>query len=174
MDNYIINEKKKYEILNNMKNGRIDIDGNVISSNKMSMINENNDGNSIYKHFAVSAIYEKNCLQMKFFSEENILKVHSRIQNIIYTKTNKSIARQDNDALKIIMKSIYLQYSKNLPDNINVQVNKLNQFVLDYCVDNIISNMEMYKTYVRSVSKLPVPLEHPKYLSNSGTKSKSN
>tara|TARA_B110000908_G_scaffold115218_1_gene135107 strand:- start:18 stop:551 length:534 start_codon:yes stop_codon:yes gene_type:complete len=174
MNNNIINDKNRYETLNNMKNGRVDIDGKVLSSSKMSMITEKNDGNSIYKHFAISAIYEKNDLQVVYFSEKNIEHIHSLIQNVIYTKTNKKIARQDNDALKIIMKSIYLQYSKNLQKNIIHQVNQLNKYVLDYSIDNIISNMEMYKTYVNSVSKLPIPLEHPKYLSNSGTKSKSN
>ena len=72
------------------------------------------------------------------------------------------------------MKSIYLQYGKNLKTNIQGQVKNLNILVLDYCVPNIISNIELYLGYKKSVSMLPKPLELPKYISDAGTRTNSN
>ena len=37
-------------------------------------------------------------------------------------------------------------------------------------IPNILSNVELYIGYKKHVSKLPQPLEHPKYLSSAGMK----
>lgn len=72
------------------------------------------------------------------------------------------------------MKSIYLQYSKNQEKNIINQIKKLNALVLDYCIPNILSNIEQHIHYKKTVSSLPKPIEHPKYVSSAGTRTNPN
>ena len=42
------------------------------------------------------------------------------------------IGPQDCDSLKIIMRSVFLQYSANQPNNISKQITELNKSVLEY------------------------------------------
>ena len=71
------------------------------------------------------------------------------------------------------MRSIYLQYSANINCNIMSQVKELNQKVLDYSVDKITKSISTYLTYKNDISRMPVPMNHPQNLSNSGEKSLS-
>jgi hypothetical protein len=68
------------------------------------------------------------------------------------------------------MRSIYLQYGKNLPDNINDQINELNTMTAEWAIDNIISNIEQYISYKKTCSTLPMPIEHAQLTSQKGTK----
>ena len=54
------------------------------------------------------------------------------------------------------------------------QVKRLNAFVLEYSVSNILSNIEMHKVYKKNVSKLPKPMDLPKYISSAGTRTNPN
>ena len=74
----------------------------------------------------------------------------------------------------IIMKSIYLQHGQNSPDNVKDQVKRLNAFVLEYAVPNILLNIEQHKVYKKNVSTLPKPMELPKYISSAGTRTNPN
>ena len=180
MNNIINNMAKKLQKqqsnFGNIRNGRVNIMGKFIANSNAPLFEENSKGNSIYKKKAVSAIYESNPLQLAFFSNKNIENLQILIRKNVYIESGNKhvIAKQDYNSLKIVMKSIYLQYGKNLKNNIKDQVKKLNILVLDYCVPNIISNIEQYLGYKKSVSTLPVPLELPKYISDAGTRTNSN
>ena len=39
----------------------------------------------------------------------------------------------------------------------------IDKSVIDYSVSNISSQLKQYDTYLNDISKLPEPLEHPKY-----------
>jgi hypothetical protein len=69
------------------------------------------------------------------------------------------------------MRSLYLQYSKNLEYNIPGQIRDLNKLVIDWCVPRIMSEIGMYQYYLKDISSLPVPLSHPMSQSSAGTKS---
>jgi hypothetical protein len=68
------------------------------------------------------------------------------------------------------MRSYYLQYGKNLPDNIGAQVSKLNSMVINWSSDEIITNIDQYMKYKETVSTLPMPLERSQLSSQKGTK----
>ena len=51
---------------------------------------------------------------------------------------------------------------------------RLNGFVLDYAIPNILINIEQHLYYRKDVSKIPKPLEHPKYISTAGTRTNPN
>ncbi len=110
-----------------------------------------------------TGIFEKTPLIDKYFSKNNIQSIQNGIIQGVYQKSNHKfkIGYQDEDTLKIIMRSIYLQYSVNRPDNINEQINSLNSRVLDYCIEQVYVDAQTYVQYLHDVSTLQVPIEHP-------------
>ena len=99
-------------------------------------------------------------LSQAFFSEKNFDQLQNMIRYNVYIRSGKKhiIARQSDTQLRIIMRSIYLQNSKNLQTDITNQIKELNKLVLDYCVPNILVEVEQYMQYKVSVSKIPEPL----------------
>ena len=107
-------------------------------------------------------------LSQVFFSQQNIQILQNGIRAGIYHRSNGQyvIGPQDCDSLKIIMRSVFLQYSANQPNNISEQITELNKIVLDYCIQQVYSEAQGYMTYVNDVSTLVVPIERPVMTSN--------
>ena len=84
--------------------------------------------------------------------------------------TSKVIDNQSERELRVVMRSIYLQYARNLPTNIVEQVRDLNSKVLDYIVPKIIIEVKQYDTYIRDASALPEPMDRGLNTSTTGTK----
>ena len=77
----------------------------------------------------------------------------------IFESTNKQfvICDQNYDNLKIIMRSIFLEKSKNQPNNITEQIRDLNQCVLDFAVPQIYNQLISYHKYQRDISTIQAP-----------------
>ena len=41
------------------------------------------------------------------------------------------------------------------------EIKRLNEKVLNYCVDNVSSNVLQHQGYIKDLEKLPVPIDHP-------------
>jgi len=68
-------------------------------------------------------------------------------------------------------KVIYTSPIKTLSNQkFKEQIEYLNKLVLDYCVPNVMSEVEQYLGYLDNVQKLPNPLPLPENLSSAGTK----
>jgi hypothetical protein len=80
------------------------------------------------------------------------------------------IGRQSDKDLKVIMRSFYLQYSKNRSIDIIGQVRELNKKVLDWCVREVFSNLQQYDKYVVDVSTLPMPMERSTIATTKGSR----
>lgn len=108
-------------------------------------------------------LWNDTVLSKAFFSQSNIQILQNGIRNGVYTKSNGQylIGPQDCDVLKIIMRSVYLQNSANLPNNIKEQVQQLNKMVLDYCIQQVYGEAQGYMKYIDDVSTLAVPISHP-------------
>lgn len=128
--------------------------------------------NKTFHAEAVQGHFTRNQVSDLFFSCKNIDILHEGIRYKIYQLTNgkHTICRQSDEDLKIVMRSIYLQYSKNLPNNIVGQVKELNTLVLDWCVKEILSNITQYDQYVIDASTLPMPLERSPIMTSKGSK----
>ena len=61
------------------------------------------------------------------------------------------------------MRSMYLQYSKNLDTNIAQQIEQLNAHVLQYCINNIFNEAVAYLKYKEDASTMHRPMQHPIY-----------
>mgnify|MGYP001361693629 CR=1 FL=1 len=71
---------------------------------------------------SLKSINSENILNKTFFAQKNIDMIQNTIINEIFKKTGYKIARQSELQLQIIMRSIFLQYSKNNPCNIKEQI----------------------------------------------------
>ena len=104
-----------------------------------------------------------------FFSSKNICTIQNGIRNGVYEMSNHRfvISNQDEDTLKIIMRSIFLQSSVNQQSHIKEQVELLNQMVLDYCIPQVYGEAKGYKKYLVDASTMYNPIAHPVLASDS-------
>uniref|UniRef100_A0A6C0KU12 Minor capsid protein P8 central region domain-containing protein n=1 Tax=viral metagenome TaxID=1070528 RepID=A0A6C0KU12_9ZZZZ len=160
-------------ILNNgsQLNGRVDI---ISPSPKLDIesYKTKQTDNTYYSKEAIQGQITSNNLTEIFFSTQNINALQEAIRYRVYIESNRkyTIGRQSDQELKIIMRSIYLQYSQNLDTDCIGQTRALNQRVLDSAVPEVLSNLYQYETYRKDASTLPMPLDRAPLLSTRGTK----
>jgi len=107
-----------------------------------------------------------------YFSGMNIAAVQEGIRYRIYSETDGKhvIGRQSDTELRIIMRSIFLTYSRNLPGDTVAQVRELNRRVLEWAVPEVLSNLKQHITYMRDASTLPMPLERGELMTTKGSR----
>ena len=119
----------------------------------------------------MTGTFSKNKLSELYFSQSNIDFLQDAMIEGIYKLTNGTrINRQSEDELMIVMRSIYLQFSKNLPTHIDKQVYDLNKKVLTYCIKNVHENIKQYKGYIHDITKERDVLEMPQNVDIKGEK----
>jgi hypothetical protein len=108
-------------------------------------------------------LWENTVLSDVFFSNKNIQIIQNGIRAGVYKQSRGVyvIGPQDCDSLKIIMRSVFLQYSSNMKNNITHQVHELNQLVLNYCIQQIYSEAKGYMQYLVDASTMYTPIQHP-------------
>ena len=111
-----------------------------------------------------------NHLSRSFFSPENIRTLQNTIKREVYEKSGNKwqIDDQDVDELQIVMRSLFLQYAKNLETDIPGQIRALNILVIDWCVPEILSNIKQSEHYIMDISTLPIPLDRSTLPSQKG------
>jgi hypothetical protein len=111
----------------------------------------------------LQGILEDTVLSNVYFSRENLEIIQNAIRKGIYDKTNGKyiIDNQDCDSLKTIMRGVYLEHSVNQPSNITQQIVELNKMVINFCVQQIYSELRAYIQYLHDASTLVVPIAHP-------------
>jgi hypothetical protein len=118
--------------------------------------------------------WESTPISSAFFSSSNVERIQQLIRKGVYDRSQPKgyiIDNQSADELKIIMRAIYYQYGRNLPTDIMAQVDDLNKKVINWCVPHILSAVDHYQYYLKDISHLPVPMQHPQSLSSAGTRS---
>ncbi len=115
---------------------------------------------------AMQGMMENSLLSITFFSSNNIENIQNMLRSEIYNLSSKQykIDIQDADQLKIIMRSIFLQYSSNNNSNIEGQINKLNKQVLDYAVPQVHTELISYIKYKKDISSPPELIPPPQSL----------
>jgi hypothetical protein len=151
-------------------NGRVDIIGKEPKS--FNLYQECKPGNETFKQEAVRGHFAANPLSDIYFSEQNIDALQEAIRFQVWLRSGKkhTIGRQSDIELQVVMRSVYLQYARNLPFDVLGQVRQLNKMVLDYTVPTIVKELEQFDYYSKDISTLPVPMERSRNVSNAGTK----
>ena len=132
---------------------------------------------SVAPSFAGDALrgnWEKTPVSDAFFTRENVQRIQAAIRKGVYDASGPrkyEISDQSAEELSMIMRAMYLQYSKNSPYNVQGQISELNEMVVKWSVPRILSEVEAYTYYLKDISHLPVPLPQPIHLSSAGTKS---
>ena len=161
---------------NNME--KININGRV------NILSEPNASGAIFKLYdripvdqkasayteALTGNYQDSILSRAFFSAKNVQAIQNGIRAKIYEKTNRLIAEQNEDIVKIIMRSVFLQFSANLLDHTTEQIRELNRKVIDIASRRVLEELLGYLNYQRDVSTMHVPIEHPTAFSTKGDK----
>lgn len=152
-------------------NGRVNIKGPI--KNQFELFDNNFIQNNVTDYRdALTGNWTENTVSNVFFSAENIRIIQNGIRAGVYRMSNGrfNVGPQDPTNLKIIMRSIFLQYAINNPTNIQEQIIGLNQLVLDYCIPNVHNEALAYLKYKNDVSTLAVPEPRPTNVSIKGDK----
>ena len=141
-------------------------------SGRINIIDKNNHNNKIFHiqnnassdyNEALTGTLECSTLSKAFFSKENMQIIQNSIRASVYKLSNNThiIDQQDSINLKIIMRAIFLQYTRSLSDNITNQIIDLNNIVVNHCVPKILTEIDAYIKYKNDVSTLVVPIDRP-------------
>jgi len=147
-------------------NGRVNAISEVVNYNFKPAANNTTEGsiNLVSRNMGCTDV------SALFFSDTNVELLQYGIRNKILNLSNGKyrIGKQSDVDLKIIMRSIYFQYGKNATDNIKLQVLDLNTRVIDWCVPEIMSNIQQSDKYIMDISTLPMPLDRPDLTTQKG------
>jgi len=148
-------------------NGRVDL---TYPTQPAFMMNDPIPVSSTSYDDALNGSEEKSERSRLYFSNKNIQHIQHELQNRVYVKSKRRfrIGNQNEDNLKIIMRSIYLDNAHRLFGDASQQVNELNEMVLDMVVPQIMEEAEAYIRYRHDASTLVVPLERPMLMTEKG------
>jgi len=157
--------------MNPSANGRVNI---LTETSKLDIPNYQQKlvNNKDFYAEALVGHFTPNPVSNLYFSCNNIDILQEGIRYSIYKKTGGRhvIGRQSDHDLKIVMRSIYLQYSRNLPGGVVQQVRELNERVLEWTVNEVLSNLKQYEKYRVDASTLPLPMEYGSLVTQKGSK----
>jgi hypothetical protein len=157
--------------MSTFQNGRVVTDAQTMKD--ISMIDKRGENMTNFQVEALYGIQETSLLNQLFFCKKNMNTIQDMIRFNVYEKSDKKyiIDRQSDIELEIIMRSIYLQHSPNLPDKIKEQLKYLNNLVSNWCVEKIIPEVQQYNGYIKEIEYMPLPIDLPLNLSSKGSRS---
>jgi len=112
-------------------------------------------------------------LSKLFISEYNIKKIQNALRYKAYQELKIYISEQNKLELKIIMRQVYLEHSKNLSYDIGRQIKELNQKVVSKTYPRMKSNIIQYHEYMKQRNVYNV-MDREQYPSSAGTKATDN
>jgi hypothetical protein len=120
---------------------------------------------------ATKYMFQPSHLTNRYFSGHNIRQVHEAIKKKVYNLSDRKyvIDDQNTDVLKVIMRSIFLQFSNFQFENIEGQVSEINERVIDYASQQILGEITGYLKYKTDASTMHTLMERPVYLHNDNT-----
>ena len=122
---------------------------------------------------AIEGISESTLMSQIFLSPKNINLLQIKIVNIIKNKYKYKISKQSKNELIIIMRSIYLNNATNNYSNkteIKLELEKLNNLVISYCIKTIISNIKSHELYLQKINNELNPIDLPSSTNIKGDK----
>ena len=92
-------------------------------------------------------------LSVLFFSDENIDLINKQIVLKVFKLSNKSykIPFQSKESLLIVMRHVWIIYSRNLDFHLKKQIKELNDKVACEVAPQIITNVDQYYGYLRDI-----------------------
>jgi hypothetical protein len=119
----------------------------------------------------VGHIHRPTPLNTIFFSKANIDQVQSEIQQQVYLMTGSKhmIDKQNEDDLKLIMRSYYLMFGLNSSE-VARDLKDLNSRVVGYASAKIFSELDFYLFYRKDIEDFAPPIANPINVASYGTR----
>lgn len=152
-------------------NGRIDL-LSPMSSFQINPTQDARNNRALFPKEAHRGQIASNPISDLYFSPNNVQVLQDGIRYKVWKDTNQQyvIAPQNEQELRIVMRSIYFQYAQHRPNDIVEQVRSLNAKVLEWVVPEVISNMRQFEKYRQDASQLPMPMDRAPLMTQKGTK----
>ncbi len=111
----------------------------------------------------VEGIWQNTPLSNAYFSAANMRILQNGIRAGVYHRSNRqyTIGEQPCDILKQIMRAMFLEHAVNNSESIRDQIAAINQFVIEWCVQQLFGEAKGYLKYLQDASTLVVPLAPP-------------
>ena len=102
-------------------------------------------------------------LNTLFFSQSNMDNLQQKIHDAVLemSKGEHNLSPQSEADLILIMRSYYLQYAQNNPDEVALEIDQLNQRVVAYAANRIMVEIVAYKRYRKDILDFPEPIARP-------------
>lgn len=170
-----------HNTLENVQRERSVVLGNIdLERERYNYFQQDPNANTTYERQMVHHYHDDNELNQTFFSKQNIDALQEYIRYQVYISSGDSkwvIGKQDETELLIVMRSVFLQHSRNLPgcENLLPQIRELNRVVANEVVPKILSRVLELLKYYDDASHLygERALEYPISVSSKGTRTYS-
>jgi len=102
-------------------------------------------------------------LNTVYFSTDNIDSLQQKIQDQVYAMSGNKhrIDRQNDDDVKLIMRSYYMTYGRNNPATVAADLADLNARVVGYASAKIFSELDFYMFYRKDIESFAPPIANP-------------
>jgi hypothetical protein len=120
----------------------------------------------------IGHLHKETPLNTVFFSEDNINNLQSEIQKQVSLMSGGKyqIGRQNDDDLKIIMRSYYLMFAQNNPSTVSSELKDLNSRVVGYASAKIYSEVDFHMFYRKDIEDFAAPIANPTNVHVYGTR----
>ena len=111
----------------------------------------------------VGHIHKETPLNAVFFSQSNLEHIQQAVhaQVMMMSGGKYSIDRQNEDDIKIIMRSYYLMYGKNNPKMVAEELEDLNRRTIGYVSGKVFSEVDFYMFYRKDIESFAPPIANP-------------
>lgn len=177
-DNFVGKQLPEVEALEKYNIQRSSLIDDVKS--KQGKLYQENITQKTYFKDTLKGIHNCNIFSELYYSQKNIDNLQNMIIHSVFKQTNDTISRQHDNELLIVMRSTYLQHSKNpVIEDLNDQkqvkilkeeISRLNNIVLNYIIPDIVSQILQYKRYIIDITQNNIPIPRQINPSIKGTK----
>ena len=107
-------------------------------------------------------------LNAAFFQQSNLERIQAMLRNQFRNETGLSIDRQNPRDVMTFMRYVYINNAMNPYGNIEAQITRMNQQVVDKMLPQIREGVSAYIMYIRDASTNYVPNPLPRNTSLAG------
>jgi hypothetical protein len=111
----------------------------------------------------VGHIHTSTALNELFFSKGNIETIQKGVQEQVYRMSGNKyhVGPQDEQQIKIVMRSYYLMYSENNASQIKEELDSLNSRVIGYAAAKVYSEVDFHQFYLKDLQDFAPPIANP-------------
>lgn len=134
-------------------------------------INEHRKNYIDRSSIALKGIQCNSDLSKLYFSDRNVKRIQRMIRKAVYKRTGGQFRLeidQDNKDILIVMRAIYMEHARFMPNQIVRQVKRLNEKVISEIIPGIITNLRQYYGYLKEINKPLTPIPRPLNVNNAG------